>query len=111
MVSKFVILTSTLIVALLIPVNGDDWQIVLDGTATKMKADPFMDVESEKPIVQKAHTWLQLDKWGKAWPGFKEKSEELKKKVEAIPENSDNFYMKIVNIYDQAYDFYESLQE
>lgn len=89
----------------------DDWQTVLDETANKMKADAFFEADSEKPIVQKAHTWLQLDKWAQVWVGFREKSEELKKKVEAIPENSSNFYMDIVGIYDQAYDFYESLQE
>lgn len=61
-----------------------------------------MDVENEEPIVKKAHLWLQIDEWGKTWEELKGISEELKKEIEALPENPATIDEDIRVIYEKA---------
>lgn len=77
-----------------------------------MDEDPSWDAEDEKPIVQKAYSWLQMDQWGEAWEGFGEKSKELKKKIEVLSESLSREEMerKILDIFDEAFEFFKDAQ-
>lgn len=58
-------------------------------------------VEDERPIVQKAYLWLQIDEFGKSWKGFKEKAEQLKRKIEAVPLNQRTIERDLMLIRDE----------
>ncbi|XP_074596312.1 uncharacterized protein LOC141851463 [Brevipalpus obovatus] len=112
MISKVVISYFCLLAIILICVNADDWNTVLDETAKRMDEDPYWDAEDEKPIVQKAHSWLMMDEFGKSWEGFGGKAEELKNKIKNLPEDlsGEDLEQKILNIYDEAFTFFKDAQ-
>ncbi|XP_074596323.1 uncharacterized protein LOC141851474 [Brevipalpus obovatus] len=102
MISKVLIVSFAFLVVLFITADAADWKTVLEETSKRYEEDFFMDVENEEPIVKKAHLWVQIDEWGKTWKGLKEKSVDLKRKIEALPEDPETIDERIREIYEEA---------
>ncbi|XP_074597685.1 uncharacterized protein LOC141852549 [Brevipalpus obovatus] len=94
-----------LLVLPLIIVRADEWEEALN----KVKNDRLHFLDTEDPLIKKAELWMRMDDWSSKYSAFAQKSEEFKKRIEAVQNDPNTVLDDLNEILEEAEDTLEAL--